>query len=183
MNRRSFMLASLSSCLAPAVPKMVRAESPGGLSGARPLPAITAVVDCIMPADPDVPGDFKGSDYGADRFVAERMGFWGQSYAAFLLNKYALQRKWKIFVLCSPADREEVFLHWARRRDELPAMERDVLEGLVALTLAGTFEGHPPEVQRPLYASMGWFDPRDPENTLQIPCEGYPKLAQFPGKR
>lgn len=138
-----------------------------------PMKAITAAVDTILPADPDIPGDFKASDLGADIVVARKLGLAGQLYAVMLLNRYAKKVSGKTFIDASREERNEAVRNWMMEKDTLPTMEKDILSGMLSLTSIGTFEHPSEEVRNSLYESMGWYDPDDPDGTFRIPCDGY----------
>lgn len=171
MNRRQFLLAST------AVPATLVLQQKWARAAQRkqirPLKAITAAVDTILPADPDIPGDFKASDYGADVTVANKLGALGQVFAVVLLNRYAAQIANKRFTQCSPAQRLEAIKAWIMEKDTLPVFERDLLSGLLSMTSIGTFEQESASVREHLYESMGWYDPADPLGSFRIPCDGY----------
>lgn len=194
MERRDFIAGSAAAFFAALLGRTLRAyglELPAGGArkaasigekGPEARPEITAAVDIIVPADPEVPGDFKGSDYGADRIVAGELGDLGQSAVVLLLNRYASQTAGKSFLECSEEERLEAIREWIRDRDALDAMSKDALSGLLTLAAVGTYEDNPPEMQLELFEKMGWYDPDDPAGTFRTPNEGYSDSYIFPAK-
>lgn len=189
MNRRDFLATSGFAVLgALFLDRVVRADSPTpdptanpkATGYADPLPEITAAVDVMVPADPDIPGDFKGSDYHGDRVLAAQLGEVGQAAVVGMLNQYAQETASKDFMACSDAERLEAIKAWVRVRANLGPMIKDMLTGLLTLSVIGTYEANPPEEQTKLFTAMGWFDPKDPAGTFRIPCEGYVDSYQFP---
>ena len=194
MNRREFLATASATLLSALVADSIRAvpeEAAMGTSDWRPLspmskdgPApqaeITAAVDVLVPADPDVAGDFKGSDYGADWIVARTLGTLGQMLAVFYLNKYARRAAGRKFLACDDAQRLAALKAWINDRDNLSSTVHDLLTGLLTMSMIGTFENDMPEKNDVLFASMGWYDPTDPSGTFHLPLEGYPDSFQFP---
>ena len=86
MTRREFLVNSCAAVLSLVLARSLRAVGLEGIVGRKlilpqqeggsitPLPEITAVVDVLVPADPEIPGDFKGSDYHGDQVVADTLG-------------------------------------------------------------------------------------------------------------
>ena len=199
MDRRHFLLNSsiaLSSALAAC-----KAQFPDALSdlsveeirtgqfgghnykdGPDPKPEITALVDVLVPPDPEIPGDFKGSDYGADRVLAAFLGDMAQTLAVGLLDDYAQEVASVNFVDCTAEQQLEAISAWIRDRDNLSPLINDLLTGLLTVSVIGTYEENTEEEQQVLFESMGWFDPEDPAGTLRIPCEGYADSYQFPAR-
>ncbi len=83
MNRRDFITYSTAAFFSALVAdsasgrelklscNMFAGAAPASAKGTvRPWPAVTAAVDVLVPADPEIEGDFKGSDYGADKVLA-----------------------------------------------------------------------------------------------------------------
>ena len=171
MDRRQFFLTSAAVSGSILLPRNPAQSSQADALG--PFRAITAAVDTILPADPDVPGDFKASDYGADRVVATKLGLLGQLFAVQLLNRYAKRTADKRFIQCSHAERTEAIKAWILEKDSLPVFEKDILSGLLSMTSIGTFEQESTPVREHLYEFMGWYDPSDPTGTFRIPCDGY----------
>lgn len=199
MDRRHFLLNSsiaLSTALAACKTQLPNALSNLGVEeirtgqfggatfkdGPDPAPEITALVDVLVPADPDVPGDFKGSDYNADRVLSAFLDDMGQTMAVSLLNDYAQEVASANFVDCTAEQQLEALAQWIRDRDELDPLINDLLTGLITVSVIGTYEENTQEEQQVLFESMGWFDPEDPEGTFRIPCEGYADSFQFPAR-
>jgi hypothetical protein len=179
MKRRSFLSASFAGVASKLVParssaSAVPAETVQVEADCKsPFRTITAAVDAILPADPDIPGDFKASDYGADYYIAQKVGFLGQLAMAFLLNVYAMRLYFKLFIHCDLAQRQHTLVYWAQRKDSLSPLEKDLLIGLVTMSCIGVFEQKTPDVQEEIYTSMGWYDPSSPEDSFWVPCDGY----------
>ena len=189
MKRRDFIATSGLAVLgALFLDGVVRADSPTpdpkanpkATGYADPLPEITAAVDVMVPADPDIPGDFKGSDYYGDRVLAAQLGEVGQAAVVGMLNQYAQETASKDFMACNDAERLEAIKAWVRVRATMGPMIKEMLTGLLTLSVIGTYEANPPEEQTKLFTAMGWFDPKDPAGTFRIPCEGYVDSYQFP---
>jgi len=149
-------------------------------SGPAPLPEITAAVDVIVPPDPEIPDDFKGSDYGGDWVLAATLGELGQYSAVYFLNKFAKQTAGKKFINCTPEEQIEAIRQWIRERDDMNKTFSDLLSGILTVSMIGTYEENEPEAELELFESMGWYDPQDPSGTFRIPCEGYPDANQTP---
>lgn len=171
MDRRQFFLTSATVSSAILLPKNPAQSSPR--YALRPFRAITAAVDTILPADPDIPGDYHASDYGADGVVAAKLGLLGQVFAVQLLNRYAKRTADKRFIQCSQSQRTEAIKAWILEKDTLPVFEKEILSGLLSMTSIGTFEQESAPVREQLYEFMGWYDPADPLGTFRIPCDGY----------
>jgi hypothetical protein len=194
MNRREFLVASwtaaLSSAFLASVGRLGRADAkaaPGALTPnpktdgqAAPLPEITAVVDTLIPPDPDVPGDFKGSDYHGDYVLAANLGDTGQNVVVMMLNQYAQNAAGKDFIACTPDERLAALKAWIVDAASLDPLIQDMLTGVLTLSMIGTFERNPPEEQEKLFTSMGWYDPADPAGTFRVPNEGFVDSFQFP---
>ncbi len=145
-----------------------------------PKPEVTAAVDVIVPPDPEIPNDFKGSDYGGDWAVAASLGDLGQIAVVFYLNQYARKVASKSFLQCDEQERIEAIRQWIRERDEIQPLIKDLLTGLTSIAMIGTFEENEPAAEKRLFESMNWYDPNDPTGTFRIPCEGYPDSFIFP---
>jgi len=195
MNRRDFIryssAAFFTALVADAAPDSAMRISANVFEGAakraaadsvRPWPAITAAVDVLVPADPDIPGDFKASDYGADSVLAESLGYAGQAFLTLLLNRYALVAAGKTFTACSADEQLEAIKTWVGERETQLPLLRDMLTGLLSLSMIGTFENNTLEEQTALFTSMGWYDPEDPAGTFRLPNEGYVDSYIFPVK-
>jgi len=143
-------------------------------------PAVTAAVDVLVPADPDIPGDFKGSDYGADKVLAQTLGFLGQAFLTILLNSYARKVAGRRFTVCNAAQQLDAIKQWVGEREAQLPLLRDMLTALLSLSMIGTFEGNTAEDQTAVFTSMGWFDPEDPAGTFRLPNEGYVDSYIFP---
>ena len=194
MNRREFLVASWAAALSTAflgsVGRLGRAQAKGVSSAltanpktdgqAVPLPEITAVVDTLVPPDPDVPGDFKGSDYHADYVLAATLGTTGQGAVVMMLNQYAQNAAGKDFIDCTADQRLAALKAWIVDASNLDPMIQDMLTGVLTLSVIGTFERNPADEQEKLFTSMGWFDPADPSGTFRVPNEGYVDSFQFP---
>jgi hypothetical protein len=191
MDRRDFLITACSTFFAVLasgkwiVGKNALALTSGAKekpleNGPKPLPEITAAVDVLVPADPEIPGDFKGSDYHADDVVASVLGDMGQIALVAFLNQYAESIAGKRFIECTTDERLGAIKAWVLQREELEPMLRDLLSGLLTYSVLGTYERNTPEEQAALFASMGWFDPEDPTGTFRIPNEGYVDAFQFP---
>ncbi|MCP4715801.1 MAG: hypothetical protein GY868_11845 [Deltaproteobacteria bacterium] len=191
LDRRSFLTATTAALFAALLPNGNAADLPPELSqwrpagplsstDAEPLPEITAAVDILMPADPDIADDFKGSDYGADAVVAASLGRAGQEAVIIFLNRYALQAANKPFRRCTAAEQLDAVKSWVSEREALQPLVKDLLTGLVSLAMIGTFENNDAQSQLDLFQKMGWYDPADPSGTFRTPNEGYPDVFQFP---
>ena len=194
MDRRRFLATSAATLFSALAVRSLRAtgsQIPFDLAnwragnrltgqGPAPRPEITAAVDVIVPPDPEIPGDFKGSDYGADWIVAAQLEDLGQIAVVFFLNRYARQAAGKKFLNCSPEEQLEAIKSWVRDREGLQPLLKDMLSGLLTLSVIGTFEENTPEEQAVLFESMGWFDPADPTGTFRLPNNGYPDSFQLP---
>lgn len=195
MNRRDFIISSTSVFFTALVADAAQGSNlkiscnvyegagqaqAGGM--VRPWPAVTAAVDVLVPADPDIPGDFKGSDYGADKVLAGTLGFVGQAFLTLLLNRYARTVAGKKFTACTAGEQLEAVKQWVREREDQFPLVRDMLTGLLSLSMIGTFEDNTPDEQAAVFASMGWYDPADPSGTFRLPNEGYVDSHTFPVK-
>jgi len=191
MKRREFMMTSAAALLISALPHRLGrygvafAAEPDALwrvleDGPEPLPEITAAVDVLVPADPDIPGDFKGSDYGADRVLAAMVEDLGQAAIKSQLDTFSQAVNGVPFIDGDEDQRLEAIREWVRNRDELSALSRDLLSGLVSFAVLGTYENNPPDQRDALYTSMGWYDPRDPSGTFRVPNSGYVDSHLFP---
>ena len=169
-------LAATYSCEVPAT----TLYAPFLKNGPDPAPEITAAVDVLVPADPDIPGDFVGSDYGADRIVAASLGDTGQSIAVMFLDGYAQDVAGRTFLECSEEERLDAIKQWIRERDDLDLMFRPLLSGLLTLAVVGTYEGNSEAEQLEQWEAMNWYDPADPLGTFMVPNEGYPDAALMP---
>ncbi|MCP3943253.1 MAG: hypothetical protein GY710_17440 [Desulfobacteraceae bacterium] len=138
-----------------------------------PSKTITAAVDTVLPEDPEVENDFKASDYGADKYLAIKLGYLGQLLMLYYLNKYSLKVAGRTFLGCNPEQRKESIKMWFFERESCSKFEQDMLSGLISMTASGTFEGLEKDEREKLYEAMGWFDPQDPDNTFHLPCNGY----------
>jgi len=189
MNRREFLMYSTAALFTALAGDGNASDAsckldfnPYNSTGAdsAPLPEITATVDVLVPADPEVPGDFKGSDYRADYVVAGSLGVAGQVLVVGLLNRYARSVAGRSFLACTEAQRLEALQQWVGDREEQAPLVRDLLTGLLSLSVIGTFEQKTPAEQQALFQSMGWYDPDDPGGTFRLPNEGYVDSFQFP---
>ena len=194
MNRREFLVASwaaaLSTAMLGSVGRIGRAQAKGVTSALTanpktdgqtvPLPEITAVVDTLVPADPDVPGDFKGSDYHGDYVLAANLGTTGQAAVVMMLNQYSQTAASKDFIDCTGDERLAALKAWIVDASNLDPMIQDMLTGVLTLSVIGTFERNPSDEQEKLFTSMGWFDPKDPSGTFRVPNEGYVDSFLFP---
>ena len=145
-----------------------------------PKREIIAAVDVLVPSDPEIPGDFKGSDYGGDKVVAAMLGDAGQILVVTQLNKYAQQTAGKPFIDCSAEEQLAAIQQWIREREGMVPLMNELLIGFLSLSVIGTYENNPPDVQEALFEKMGWFDPADPAGTFRIPNEGYVDVHAFP---
>jgi hypothetical protein len=193
MNRRQFLVTSGAALVSALVADSIRAFpeemelaaadwrplSPFG-KGPAPKPEITAAVDAIVPVDPEVPGDFKGSDYHADWIVAATLGDMGQAVAVVMLNKYARRVAGRKFMACDEGQRLAAIKAWLAERETLQPLIKEMLSGLLTISMVGTYENNTPEENDVLFAAMGWYDPNDPDGTFHLPLEGYPDSAIFP---
>ena len=187
MHRRRFLALSSASVLG-GVAMAHRLVAQGGealyrgtrtvvMAGApKPLRDITLAVDTILPADPLVADDFAASDWGADTYIAAKLGYLGQSLCVWYLNSYAFKTSRRLFSALDEEQRRQAIRAWILERKTLSRISSDLLSGLLSLTVVGTFEGKPREVRDQLYAKMGWFDPSRPTATYHIPCDGYSNL-------
>jgi hypothetical protein len=146
----------------------------------RPWPAVTAAVDVLVPVDPEIEGDFKGSDYGADKVLATKLGFAGQAFLTMLLNRYARTVADKKFTACTAAQQLEAIKKWVSEREDQQPLLRDMLTAMLSLSMIGTFEDNTSAEQTALFTSMGWYDPDDPAGTFRLPNEGYVDSYTFP---
>lgn len=142
----------------------------------KPLPAITMMADAILPADPQIPNDFKATDYGADIYVAERLGYLGQLLAVIYLSVYSWKTSRKLFTACTPEEQTDALRAWMADREGLSPLIWDMMLGLYSFTLVGAFEGLPQDMQNELFESMRWYDPAEPRASFRIPCDGYSNL-------
>ena len=195
MDRRNFLFTSTISLFAAlsGLPKSAFPSELGEFENWKkggdytkdvvaPLDEITAAVDVLVPADPQIPGDFKGSDYHGDWVVASFLGNMGQFAAKMMLDKYARQVAGKKFLACTDEERLEAIKQWTRERDELSPTSAQLLTGVLTISMIGTYEDNTPEENLVLYESMGWYDPEDPAGTFRTPLEGYVDSYQFPAK-
>lgn len=197
MNRRDFIISSTAAFFSTLVADAAAGGSvklsadlyagsakPSAQGAAKgtvaPWPAVTAAVDVLVPADPDVPGDFKGSDYGADRVLADTLGFAGQAFLTLLLNRYSRRVAGRRFTACTATEQLAAVKAWVAEREAQQPLVRDLLTALMSLAMIGTFEDNTAEDQAVLFASMGWFDPEDPAGTFRLPNEGYVDSSTFP---
>ena len=191
MDRRQFILSSCATLFAGLVAQSSGGEAlaaprQGGEGDTKdgddvtPLPEITAAVDVLVPADPEIPGDFKGSDYGGDRVVARSLGDLGQTLAKGYLDQHARKAAGKSFLACDEVQRLEAIKGWVREMDAQEPLVKDLLTGLLTLSIIGTYEDNSEAEQREVFEAMGWFDPNDPGGTFRVPNEGYPDAHQFP---
>jgi len=191
MDRRRFLFTSLASLLSAAagvVPSrsLLAAEGEGGdwvplldLS-VTPKKEISAAVDVLVPPDPEIPGDFKGTDFGGDKVVAAMLGDPGQIMVVAQLNQYANKTASKPFIECSSDEQLAAIQQWIREREGMAPLMNELLIGFLSLSVIGTYENNPPDVQEALFEKMGWFDPKDPAGTFRIPNEGYVDVHVFP---
>lgn len=187
VQRRLFLALSSAGVLGMTSPRSLRSEVEAGsyhsfhgvltAGSPKPLTSITLAVDAVLPKDPLVSGDFAASDYGADAVVAAKLGVLGQGLLAWCLNYYALRSAKKLFVHCREDERCDAIRSWIRNRDNASRISRELLSGLLTLSVVGTFEGKPKEIRDDLYEKMGWYDPDRPGETYNIPCHGYANLA------
>ena len=187
MKRRDFLQASTVTLLSTllggsAVTALDRAAAAAttDATGPTPLPEITAAVNVMVPPDPEVPGDFKGSDYGGDAQVARVLGQAGQTMAAGQLNAFAQKTAGKRFVDATPDQQLEAIKEWIRERDDLAPLLGQLLSGMVAVGVIGSYEPDDAGQREEVFTRMGWFLPEDPSGTARIPCEGYPDAANLP---
>jgi hypothetical protein len=184
MNRRRFIMVSMGGAAGAFASILVARsvfdlEVPGldsttTLGAVTPDPAIKAAVDVLVPADPLIPGDFKGSDYGAHQVLADTLGSAGQTAMVTQLNSYAWKVAWKLyFKNCTPAQQLAAIKQWISERDTLSPINRDLLTALLTISVIGTYERKTPAQRLVLFESMGWYDPNDPGGTFMIPCYGY----------
>ncbi len=197
MKRRDFLQASTVSLFSALVggPALAALGGAAGATGGgagssaghgageadvAPLAEITAAVDVLVPADPDVPGDFKGSDYGGDAQVARVLGQAGQAMAAAQLNAFSQKTAGKKFVDGNPAEQLEAIKQWIRERDDLAPLLGQLLSGMVAVGVIGSYEPDDAAAREEVFTRMGWFLPLDPSGSARIPSEGYPDAANLP---
>ncbi len=184
MNRRNFLMSTsaafLSTLVSSSLLEIIGSDK-GKALAATPDAAITAAVDVLVPPDPNIPGDFKGSDYGGDVVLAETLGA-GTMVLVGQLNSYASKVTCNnsLFVNLTPNQQLEAIKIWVTERDEISTINRDLLSALIGISMIGTFERNTAAEREVLFASMGWYDPNDPGGTFRIPCEGYPDSFQFP---
>lgn len=192
MNRRSFLLSSTAALLGSLVADPILRERIARAAeediyvliedGPDPLPEITAAVDVLVPADPEIPGDFKGSDYGGDRVVAAMLTDVGQFVVVTHLNQYANESAGKDFLACDDEERLEAIRAWTRKREEMEGLDKEMLTGLLTMAVIGTYENNPKEQREALFESMGWYDPQDAAGTFRLPNEGYVDCHIFPAR-
>ena len=193
MNRRDFILYSSAAFFTALVADAAQgsnlkfsanmfagASQASAKTSGRPWPAVTAAVDVLVPADPDIPGDFKGSDYGADKVLAATLGFAGQAFLTILLNRYARTVARKKFTACTAEEQLNAIKQWVSQREAQLPLVRDLLTALLSLSMIGTFEDNTAEDQTAVFTSMGWYDPEDPSGTFRLPNEGYVDSYTFP---
>jgi hypothetical protein len=192
MDRRRFLftsMASLFSAAAGVVPARSLFAAEGKADGdwaplvdesVKPRREISAAVDVLVPADPEIPGDFKGTAYGGDKVVAAMLGDPGQILVVTQLNQYANKTASKPFIECSPEEQLAAIKQWISEREGMAPLMNELLIGFLSLSVIGTYENNPPEVQREIFEKMGWFDPKDAAGTFRIPNEGYVDVHVFP---
>ncbi len=182
MRRRDFLRTSLQAGAAvlAANPLLDLALSghvaTEAFADTTPDPAVTAAVNVLVPADPLIPGDFKGSDYGADVVLANTLGGAGQSLLVTELNWYAWRIAWKLFVYCTPAQQLNAIKLWLSERDQISTTYQQLLSALLSVSIMGTYERKTAAQRDVLFAAMGWYDPNDPNvpnQTFHIPNYGY----------
>ena len=193
MNRRDFIACSTAAFFSALVAdtaagrelklscNMYAGSSMSSAKGAvRPWAAVTAAVDVLVPADPDIEGDFKGSDYGADKVLAATLGFAGQAFLSMMLNQYARTVAGKKFTACTAGEQLDAIKKWVSEREQQKPLLRDLLTAMLSLSMIGTFEDNTPADQTAVFTSMGWYDPDDPAGTFRLPNEGYVDSYIFP---
>ncbi len=191
MKRRDFLLSSTAAFLGslvsdPLIKEAVAAATSTGdlavliTDGPDPLPEITAAVDVLVPPDPEIPGDFKGSDYGGDRVVAAILTDIGQTVVVGRLNQYAKETASKGFLDCDAEERLEAIKAWVRKREELAGFDKEMLTGLLSMAVIGTYENNAEPERDELFKSMGWYDPKDRAGTFRLPNPGYVDCQLFP---
>ena len=188
MRRRDFLegstVALLSALLGGSATRLLEraalAATPADATDPAPLPEITAAVDVMVPADPLIPGDFKGSDFGGDAQVARVLGQAGQAMAAAQLNSYAEKTAGRRFTECTPDEQLEAIRQWIRERDDLAPLLGQLLSGMVAVGVIGSYEPDDATQRQEVFTRMGWYLPSDPSGSARIPSEGYPDAATMP---
>ncbi len=194
MNRRTFLISTAATFFSTLVSGSVRAHAadlpfnvsgwqignPLDPNGPEPLPEVTAAVDVLVAADPDIKDDFTGSDYKADYVVAAALGALGQRAVVFFLNRHAMRLYGKRFLAGTEDQRLEAIKDWVRERDDMQPLLKELLTGLVTLSIIGTYENNTDAEQLALFTAMGWYDPEDPAGTFRLSNEGYPDSFQFP---
>ena len=146
----------------------------------RPWREVTAAVDVLVPVDPEIDGDFKGSDYGADTVLAATLGFAGQAFLTMMLNQYARRVAGKKFTACTAGEQLDTIKKWVSEREQQKPLLRDLLTAMLSLSMIGTFENNTAAEQTAVFTSMGWYEPDDPAGTFRLPNEGYVDSHIFP---
>lgn len=144
----------------------------------KPIKDISLAVDTVLPADPLVAGDFTATAFGADVYLASKLGYLGQAMVSWNLNFYSMKTTRKLFAYAGAEGRLKAVRAWILDRDNISHLSKDLLSGLLSLSVVGTFEGKPKEVRDHLYEKMGWYDPKQPLSTYHIPCDGYANLTK-----
>lgn len=193
MNRRDFIFSSTAAFFTAMVAdaaqgrnlrisaNLFEGASQAAAKGAvRPWPAVTTAVDVLVPSDPDIPGDFKGSDYGADKVLAATLGFAGQAFLTMLLNRYSRTVAGKKFTACTAGEQLDAIKKWVSEREQQKPLLRDLLTAMLSLSMIGTFEDNTAAEQIAVFTSMGWYEPDDPAGTFRLPNEGYVDSYIFP---
>lgn len=192
MNRRRFLITSMGGAAAVFASVAVAdrlldqgllrssgtetLELPGldQLGAVTPNATTKAAVNVVVPADPLIPGDFKGTDYGADQLLADTLGSAGQTALYFQLNAYAWKVAKKVlFTSCNEAQRLAAIKKWIEERDTISVTNRDLLSALLSVSIFGTYERKTAAQRDVLFQKMGWYDPANPTKTFHIPCYGY----------
>jgi len=189
MNRRQFLLLSGTTVFSALVaetlgiPRFIFGEKGLALADTEitPLAEITAVVDILVPSDPLIPGDFKGSDFWGDKVLAGVLGELGQATAAGILNNFSKQvNGGKRFMECTPDEQMLALKQWIIERETQSPLFSELLTGILTISVIGTYEIEDPDMRTEMFTSMGWYDPQDPSGTFRIPCEGYVDANKFP---
>jgi hypothetical protein len=194
MNRRDFLKtssATLFSALvvgAAGMPRLATMDEnplwmkrdPLTAADPAPLPEITAIVNIMVPADPLIPGDFKGSDYYGDWVLAATLGEAGQIMTVLILNNYAQKLHGKTFINCTADEQMDALKQWVQERETYPDEINQMLTGVLTISVVGTYEVEDPVLNREVFTLMGWFDPNDPDGTMRNPCSGYVDANIYP---
>jgi len=78
-----------------------------------------------------------------------------------------------LFTSCTAAQQLAAIKQWISERDTISVTNRDLLSGLLSVSIFGTYERKTAAQRNVLFQKMGWYDPANPTTTFHIPCYGY----------